>query len=47
MLKTNTCLPKWLDLIKNKHKKWITGGLITSIKNRDNLYKKLKLIDPN
>ncbi len=30
---------------KNKHKKskWITSGLITPIKYRDNLYKKLKL----
>ncbi len=32
---------------KHKKSKWIMGGLITSIKYRDNFYKKLKLNDPN
>ncbi len=42
----NKHLPfKMVTFNKYKHKKskWITGGLITSIKYRDNLYKKLKL----
>ncbi len=41
--------PKMVRFNQYRHKmaKWIMGGLITSIKYRDNLYKKLKLNDPN
>ena len=40
---------KWVKFNKYKHKKysWITQGLLKSIKYRDNLYKRLKLTDPN
>ena len=40
---------KWVKFNKYKHKKssWITQGLLESIKYRDNLYKLLKLTDPN
>ena len=40
---------KWVKFNKYKHKKssWITQGLLKSIKYRDKLYKRLKLIDPN
>ena len=40
---------KWVKFNKYKHKmsSWITQGLLKSIKYRDNLYKRLKLTDPN
>ena len=40
---------KWVKFNKYKHKKssWITQGLLKSIKFRDNLYKRLKLTNPN
>ncbi len=40
--------PNVLNIINiNKKSKWITFGIIKSIKFKDNLYKKLKLTDPN
>ena len=41
---------KWVKFNKYKHKKssWITQGLLKSIKYRDKLYKRLKILtDPN
>ena len=40
---------KWVKFNKYKHKKssWVTQGLLKSIKFRDNLYKRLKLTNPN
>ena len=40
---------KWVKFNKYKHKtsSWITQGLLKSIKFRDNLYKRLKLTNPN
>ena len=45
----DTCLPfKYVKYDKHKHKKtkWITDGIIKSIKYRDHLYKQLKLAIP-
>ena len=41
--KTNIYQRKECDLIKNKHKKskWMTNGILKSIKEKDKLYKKL------
>ncbi len=35
------------DKYKHKKSKWITSGIIKSIKYRDNLYKELKATNPN
>ena len=46
----NKCMPsKIVKFNKYKHKKssWITQGLLKSIRYRDQLYKKLKLTNPN
>ncbi len=38
---------KSIDKYKHKRSKWITSGIIKSIQNRDNLYKKLETTNPN
>ena len=42
----NVCLVK-LNKYKHKRSSWITQGLLKSIRYRDQLYKKLKLTNPN
>ena len=43
--KANIYQRKECDLIKNKHNKskWLTNGILISIKEKDKLYKKLVL----
>ena len=44
--KINVCLVKF-NKYKHKKSSWITQGLLKSIRYRDQLYKKLKLTNPN